>query len=145
MASIIINANFTDYTFALVNARETMKHGNALSTAKEIEKSILDALCEGKDGEDITEFFDSRCKIRLAKKGNTVTGGYIVLDGNLIGLFANGVSGSWLLGQAHKDGAASLDCFDGFLVDFYKRHGWTVDSRVANWTEGEPDVVFMKR
>jgi hypothetical protein len=42
----------------------------------------------------------------------------------------------------HK-GASKLDCFDGFLPEYYKQFGFLETERVANWTAGEPDVVFM--
>ncbi|MET8111202.1 hypothetical protein [Streptomyces prasinus] len=66
-------------------------------------------------------------------------------DGTLIGLFSTVKGrGEGLVWSAvlHK-GAEKLDCFDGFLVDYYKRFGFVETERVANWTPGEPDVVFM--
>lgn len=143
MASIIVAVTANEYMFHLSAARSTMKNGNALSLPSEISDTIKLALWKSDTMPD--DFFATRCKIRLAKNGNTVTGGYIVLDGVLMGLFANGCPGSWLLGQAHKDGASKLDCFDGFLVSFYGKHGWKETSRAANWTAGQPDVVWMAR
>lgn len=40
-------------------------------------------------------------------------------------------------------GARRLDCFDGYLPPFYTRYGFRETAREANWTPGEPDVVFM--
>lgn len=37
-----------------------------------------------------------------------------------------------------------LDCFDGYLPGFYGSAGFSETARFANWTEGEPDVVFME-
>lgn len=73
--------------------------------------------------------------------------GYGVLDdGTLVGLFSlvRG-RGASLMANALDDGARTLDCFDGFLVDFYGRHGFVESHRATNW-EGadEPDVVWMK-
>lgn len=73
--------------------------------------------------------------------------GFMVSEtGELTGLFSliRG-RGKALVTEALKRGACHLDCFDGFLVDFYKRHGFMVTARQANWNEGEPDVVYMGR
>jgi DNA (cytosine-5)-methyltransferase 1 len=52
--------------------------------------------------------------------------------------------GSAAVQRAVLEGARQLDCFDGGLVRFYERHGWKIVNREANWTPGEPDVVFME-
>ena len=41
-------------------------------------------------------------------------------------------------------GQLSLDCYDGVLVDFYSSCGFYEFDRVANWTAGQPDIVFMR-
>jgi hypothetical protein len=69
----------------------------------------------------------------------------VAKDGTLIGLFSTVKGrGEDLMWDAvtHK-GASKLDCFDGFLPEYYKRFGFIETERVANWTPGEPDVVFM--
>lgn len=69
-------------------------------------------------------------------------------DGTLIALFnTSGVSGLGreLVGFALDNGAIHLDCFDGFLVGYYRSLGFVETHREPNWTEGEPDVVFMTR
>jgi hypothetical protein len=69
----------------------------------------------------------------------------VASDGTLIGLFSTVKGrGEDLMWDAvtHK-GAKRLDCFDGFLPEYYKRFGFVETERVANWTAGEPDVVFM--
>ena len=53
--------------------------------------------------------------------------------------------GDTILKYAVKAGAMHLDCFDGYLPTFYARHGFKEVRREANWTEGEPDVVYMER
>lgn len=65
-------------------------------------------------------------------------------DGTLIGLFSlvRG-RGASLMAAALDDGARTLDCFDGFLPEFYARFGFVEYYRAANWIEGETDVVFM--
>ena len=56
--------------------------------------------------------------------------------------------------DASKNGATTLDCFDGFLPKYYKKFGFVVTSRLPfddeyappNWNYkdyGRPDVVFM--
>lgn len=52
--------------------------------------------------------------------------------------------GKQLVKQAIKKGACHLDCFDGFLPTFYKSFGFIEVNREANWTAGEPDVVYMR-
>lgn len=51
--------------------------------------------------------------------------------------------GKKLVTSAIKDGALHLDCFDGYLVDFYHGLGFVETSRVDNWTPGQPQIVFM--
>ncbi|MFJ3775240.1 hypothetical protein ACIPX0_26440 [Streptomyces sp. NPDC090075] len=65
-------------------------------------------------------------------------------DGTFIGLFSlvKGRGGD-LVEAAITQGGRKLDCFDGFLPDYYRQFGFVETERVANWTAGEPDVVFM--
>jgi hypothetical protein len=67
-------------------------------------------------------------------------------DGTLVGVFSlikgRGVDLVWSSILHH--GADRLDCFDGFLPEYYKQFGFTEYERVPNWTPGEPDVVFMR-
>lgn len=51
--------------------------------------------------------------------------------------------GNDIVTDAIARGATYLDCFDGYLPEFYARHGFQVNARVPNWTPGEPDVVYM--
>ena len=53
--------------------------------------------------------------------------------------------GDVMVSGAVHDGATRLDCFDGYLPRLYSRHGFVETERVANWTPGQPDVVFMSR
>lgn len=52
--------------------------------------------------------------------------------------------GAGAVQRAVLEGARQLDCFDGFLPSFYAKYGWKEAHREANWTPGEPDVVFME-
>jgi len=69
----------------------------------------------------------------------------VAKDGTLIGLFSTvkgrGEDLVWM--AILFAGAYKLDCFDGFLPEYYKRFGFVETERVPNWTPGEPDVVFM--
>lgn len=155
MASIIVSAhqrnNGIDYLNALGLARRTLKHGKSLSPVDEIALKVAKAYHKWLKGngkantkETLEEFYTDHCKVRLAKDGNEVTGGYVVLHRELIGLFSNRKGmGDWLVQMAIKDGADHLDCFDGHLPEFYAKHGFRVHDRAANWAPGEPDVVFM--
>lgn len=80
--------------------------------------------------------------------------------GELVNLFSNSPTpglGRIALLVAIQLGARSLDCFDGFLVNFYEKYGsFSVVQRVpfidkfapTNWDyekNGRPDVVYMER
>ena len=84
---------------------------------------------------------------RLAIEYGRVVGGYAVQVNaefkiELCNLWGPGY-GSRLVGDALHNGAEVLDCFDGFLPEFYARHGFVEVTREPNWTPGGPDVVFM--
>ena len=67
-------------------------------------------------------------------------------DGTLIAVFSlDKGQGRELVRSATGNGAYKLDCFDGYLVGFYEAQGFRILERCANWTQGEPDVVFMTR
>lgn len=70
--------------------------------------------------------------------------GYVLAGDELIGVFSAERAGSALVADALARGARRLDCFDGFLVGFYERAGFSVTRREANWTPGGPDVVYME-
>lgn len=71
--------------------------------------------------------------------------GYAVrADGELTNVFSvERGRGDGIVTSALSSGAVYLDCFDGYLPEFYARHGFEVNARVPNWTPGEPDVVYM--
>lgn len=70
--------------------------------------------------------------------------GFCVCDGELKYLFNEEKGrGKELVKTAISKGARLLDCFDGFLVEFYRSLGFYAYARTPNWTKGEPDVVFM--
>ncbi|MDX3525094.1 hypothetical protein P1P75_01160 [Streptomyces sp. ID05-39B] len=66
-------------------------------------------------------------------------------DGTLMGLFSTvkGRGEDMVWHAVLHRRAIKLDCFDGFLPEYYKQFGFQETERVPNWTVGEPDVVFM--
>ena len=74
----------------------------------------------------------------------TMTGYAIRPDGELVFVFAYGRGrGDAIVSSAVENGATHLDCFDGHLTELYARHGFQRVTSLPNWTEGEPDVVYM--
>lgn len=71
--------------------------------------------------------------------------GYVVrADGELTNVWSvERGRGDDLMTSALANGAVYLDCFDGYLSEFYARHGFVGLKRVPNWTPGEPDVIYM--
>lgn len=128
------------YLQALSAFRAVNKNGCALSSPDDIRTSVELAV------QDDPSFKASDCRVAVVRcpDGNAI-GGYVVLKGYLMGLFAGpGLSGGALLQMAVDDGARSLDCFDGFLPEWYRQRGWVETSREANWDPNGPDVVFMQ-
>jgi hypothetical protein len=95
------------------------------------------------------------CKILMINGGKT--GCAIAPDGDLQNVYNNSTKGegSAIIKIAINNGAKKLDCFDGFLPEYYSRFGfkevermkWNDDYAPANWDYskyGRPDVVFMK-
>src|SRR5690554_6250518 len=74
------------------------------------------------------------------------TAGFIVKNGGeLIAVFSTVKGqGRELIQIAKQCGAEYLDCFDGFLTEFYAKNGFVEVKREPNWTPGGPDVVYMK-
>lgn len=72
--------------------------------------------------------------------------GYALNNGELVSVFsAIKGAGDDIVRSAISNGATHLDCFDGYLLKLYARHGFEEVRREANWTAGGPDVVFMRR
>lgn len=73
--------------------------------------------------------------------------GYGVTSGKeLIGLFSliKGRGGEMMFDAINLDEVQYLDCFDGFLPSHYEQYGFVEYKREPNWTEGGPDVVYMR-
>lgn len=80
----------------------------------------------------------------LSKDGKSGYG--VSKESELIGLFSLVPGrGMGMIEEAiNLDGVESLDCFDGFLPQYYQKFGFVEYKREANWTEGGPDVVYMR-
>jgi len=93
------------------------------------------------DDDGITSYY-------LAHTESTMYGMGYAIDstGQLTSLFSlDKGNGSAIMESAIDNGAQHLDCFDGYLTTFYKKHGFLEVDRVANWTAGQPDVVYMRK
>lgn len=151
MATVLIQQKDTrKFLDALGHAQRELPHGEALTRATTTALIIADAFwATAKEVEDhaeqVAEFYRERCKLFLAMDGNTVAGGFGVLNGELIGLFAwPGTWGVWLLLRAMDEGATRLNCFDGFLPEYYAKYGWREVRREPNYEAGGPDVIYME-
>ena len=96
-----------------------------------------------------------RMKTHMLADGSA---GYAVNDGELVSVFSKPGAhrGADVLESAIKEGADHLDCFDGFLPQYYKRYEFKEYKRIP-WDDnyapegwdferfGKPDIVFMKR
>lgn len=106
-------------------------------------------------GSVMAKFHDEHCKIRLVWESDVpqcirpkATGGYIVLHGELMGLWSEVRGrGNWLLDHAIADGATVLSCFDiPHLLKLYRGRGFSDVRREANTKgPGFPDVIWMER
>ena len=103
----------------------------------------------------LVKYHEEHCKIRLVWESGVpqcvrpkATGGYIVLNGELMGLWSEVRGrGNWLLDHAIADGAEVLSCFDiPHLVKLYRGRGFSDVRREANTKgPGFPDVIWMER
>lgn len=97
----------------------------------------------------LERFHKLHCHIRLATDmdGSKKLGGFIVLNGELLGLHhIERGHGDWLMQHAVSLGADRLDCYDiPHLIELYKRHGFREVLREPNHKAGQPDVVWMRK
>lgn len=95
----------------------------------------------------LTKFYRERAIVRCAVEGNDQRGGYVVLDGELIGFHhIDREHGDWMMHHAVSDGAVRLNCFDEpHLIGLYGRFGFREVRREPNHTPDKPDVIFMER
>lgn len=96
----------------------------------------------------VADYYDKVCHVRLAKELNDSVGGFVVVDGELIGLHnIREGCGDWMLCDAISLGANRLDTYDiPHLVDLYKRHGFREVLREPNKIiKGGAAVIFMRK
>ena len=91
---------------------------------------------------DAKELADHNVRAYLGKSGKT--GFAVAPDGDLQNVFSSEHLGADAVRAAIKEGATKLDCFDGKLPGYYSQFGFKEYKREANWTKGEPDVVYMR-
>ena len=128
MSTVIIKTDFDTFCYHAVSA---------VQNDPRIEASITDpteqTMRPGVTPICLLAFVDAEC-----------VGGVVILDGELGCLWAQRKgAGAFLVRHAVDAGAYHLNCFDVGLVEYYQRLGFVEYKREANWTAGEPDVVFM--
>lgn len=127
-------ANFGAYSSVLSAHKAQHKHGSALSDPAEVLDALYDALAGG----------GSAGVLILYDNDRNAVGGAAIANGVIMGLFAQSGYGSEVVKCAIACGGRELDCFDGFLPEYYSRFGFVEYDRQANWVAGEPDVVYMR-
>lgn len=110
---------------------------------RDVDRSVLRTMQE----ENERAFFGNRCKIMLAYLDSKPVGGYVVLEGELLGLHnVERGKGDWLLQHAVNDGADRLDTLAvPHLLRLYDRYGFKQVHTQANHNPDLPDVVWMRR
>lgn len=113
------------------------KYRSALKAARKESARIRQATSDPAEMPDAADYF-------LWTDGESGYG--VTKEGELIGLFSlvSGRGRMMVEEAIYLDGASKLDCFDGFLPDYYTQFGFVEYMREANWTEGGPDVVYMR-
>jgi hypothetical protein len=123
---------------SIVDAVRHSTYLAALEAAQAESERVREATTPAKDMPTLfVEYF-------LAKDRKSGYG--VKFDGELIGVFSlvKGRGKDLIKEAVEIDGATKLDCFDGFLPEFYKQFGFEEYKREPNWTEGGPDVVYMR-
>lgn len=149
---VMTKVPFNSYIDALYHARDTDgRIINSLSTPAELTAKVQDYyLQKTKElGRSLSadEFHSEHVIVRVAYRGTEPVAGYLIVGGELVGLFslARG-KGDWLMGHAVSDGANHLDCFaEPALLKLYHKHGFTITHSVANWDAAGLPVVYMSR
>lgn len=110
--------------------------------AETVRPMIKDSLCATSELPDNAYFYlhaDEKSGFALVE--NYGENGY-----DLISVFSSVHGrGDTILNTAQNLGAKTLDCFEGYLVDFYAVRGWIEYAREDNWVKDGPAVVFMSR
>jgi len=140
-------------------ARETAK--GAIRFIKPTADQFMQARNRSKRLQYLTTYSADEMRERGFSLNLSADGGVgyaLTPDKDLVNVFNNsGVPGAGdeAIINAIKDGAETLDCFDGFLVRHYKKFGFKTYKRdpwddrfaPANWEytrDGRPDIVYMR-
>lgn len=88
-----------------------------------------------------SHYEDAKCFL-----ANDCQSGFVIRNGDLQTVWSilKG-RGDQIVTNAIRQGAITLDCFDGYLPTLYAKYGFKEIKREANWNEGGPDVVYMAR
>ena len=110
----------------------------ATSTARTMNSLIADNLSEYK--------YEDLEGIELYLANDNLSGfGVFTNTGELVNVFSLVKGrGPAMVKLAVLMGAKCLDCFEGYLVDFYSEHGFITYQVEPNWTEGGPSVHYMR-
>ena len=73
--------------------------------------------------------------------------GFCIKSGNeIVSLFSTVKGrGKTLVCVAVDNGGSILDCFDGYLTNFYEAFGFKVYKKEKNWDKNGPDIMYMKK
>ena len=82
--------------------------------------------------------------VKAYKAGYAIKGGDELVNVFNAGGFEAHGAGDWLVIHAIEHGARRLDCFDNGLQQYYEKFGFKKVREEANWTPGEPSVIFME-
>lgn len=139
---------------------------NLLKNTPEASNKFMEALNLAKDSKEAfgkqvhTYTAEEYSNMKLYMSNDGKMGFAIKPDGDLVSVFIHKDNGG--KGYAHKlielakqQGATKLDCYDTYLTDLYKKHGfvevgrdkWNDKYAPEGWSKeqlGEPDVVYME-
>ena len=153
IVSLPVEKGIVSYSAALDEARKAdHRIAASVSTSKELRDKVCEFAQDARRDftgtlDEFTAFLRGAIQYRLVYDGAQAVGGYIVLDGELIGLFCTvRGKGDWMMRHAVLDGAYRLDCFaEPALLKLYHRHGFTIHRSEANWEPAGLPVVYMSR
>lgn len=152
--AVIVNTDLAEYLNQLSTARSLVPRVRFnTDTGPTIAIAVSHALqrYRGAQGKSYTpvmagRFYQQHVHLRLIKADNVVIGGFAVIEGELKGLWClRPGCGDWIMREAVSLGADRLDCFDGYLPEFYAKHGFREVLREKNHEKHGPDVVWMRR
>lgn len=144
MTSVLVKVSLQEYLNAFATARSlSARVRQNTSSAAMVSTKVANAFWASQRAsprhthvERVQAWVDQHTHIYLAKApGQEVTGGFLILDGELMGFWGPKI-GEWLLRAAIKFGADRLDCFDGWLTAYYTKWGFREILREPNYFKG---------